>query len=146
MLQIKRSVWNLILLNLPRLPRVLIVEDDAETSALVASELDATQRYSAVAVPTLAAARQALDTASFVTDFDAIVLDVTLPDGDGRTLCAELRGQGVSLPIIILSGRDDEEDVVQALNGGADAYMRKPFHAAELLARLTVMLRDRTLS
>ena len=129
-----------------RLPRILIVEDDAEISAMVASELDATARYAAVAVPTLAAARHALLSATFDTDFDAIVLDIMLPDGDGRTLCMELRSQGNSLPIILLSGRDAEDDVVQGLEGGADAYMRKPFHAAELFARLTVMLRDRTLS
>jgi len=130
----------------PRLPRILIVEDDAEISALVAAELDATSRYAAVPVPTLAAARHALQSATFDTDYDAIVLDITLPDGDGRTLCTELRGEGVTLPIIILSGRDAVEDVVQCLDGGADAFMRKPFHAAELLARLTVMLRDRALS
>ena len=128
-----------------RLPRVLIVEDDAETSALVAAELDATRRYAAIAVPTLAAARHALDSATFDTDFDAIVLDITLPDGDGRVLCTELRGQGITLPIILLSGHDAEDDVVRGLASGADAYMRKPFHAAELFARLTVMLRDRTL-
>lgn len=129
----------------PRLPRILIVEDDAEISALVAAELDATTRYAAVPVPTLAAARHALQSATFDTDYDAIVLDITLPDGDGRTLCTELRGEGITLPIIILSGRDAVDDVVQCLDGGADAFMRKPFHAAELLARLTVMLRDRAL-
>ena len=134
------------LANPSRLPRILIVEDDPETSALVAAELDATSRYSAIAVATLAAARHALHSATFDTDFDAIVLDIILPDGDGRTLCTELRSQGNTLPIILLSGRDAEDDVVQGLEGGADAYMRKPFHAAELFARLTVMLRDRTLS
>ncbi len=133
------------MLNSPRLPRVLIVEDDAETSALVASELDATSRYAAFAVPTLAAARHALQSATFETNYDAIVLDITLPDGDGRILCTELRGAGNTLPIIILSGHDGADDVVQCLDGGADAYMRKPFHAAELFARLTVLLRDRAM-
>ena len=129
-----------------RLPRILVVEDDAEISALVAAELDATSRYAAVPVLTLAAARHALQSATFETDYDAIVLDITLPDGDGRVLCTELRGQGVTLPIIILSGHDAVDDVVQGLEGGADAYMRKPFHAAELLARLTVLLRDRAIA
>jgi len=131
--------------NPPRLPRILIVEDDAETSALVAAELDATSRYAAVVVPTLAAARQALRSATFDTDFDAIVLDIILPDGDGRALCTELRGEGNTLPITLLSGRDAEDDVVQGLEGVVDAHMRKPFHAAELFARLTIMLRDRAL-
>lgn len=74
------------MLSPSRLLRVLIVEDDAETSALVAAELDATRLYASIAVPTLAAARQALDLATFDTDFDAIVLDITLPGGDGHAL------------------------------------------------------------
>jgi DNA-binding response OmpR family regulator len=67
--------------------------------------------------------------------FDAIILDVGLPDGDGRDYCAELRCRGVKVPIIMLTGWDDESDVVRGLNAGANDYIAKPSRSAELLAR-----------
>ena len=73
--------------------------------------------------------------------FDAVILDVGLPDGDGRDLCASLRRQGMRMPIIILTGSDDEADVVRGLDSGANDYISKPFRLAELLARLRAQLR-----
>ncbi|MEJ1978460.1 MAG: response regulator transcription factor [Acetobacteraceae bacterium] len=73
--------------------------------------------------------------------FDAVILDVGLPDGDGRDLCAALRRQGMRMPIIMLTGSDDEADVVRGLDSGANDYISKPFRLAELLARLRAQLR-----
>ena len=73
--------------------------------------------------------------------FDAVILDVGLPDGDGRDLCARLRRHGVKVPIIMLTGSDDEIDVVRGLDSGANDYIAKPFRLAELLARLRAQLR-----
>lgn len=117
--------------------QILIVEDDADLAMALADQLGH-GGYRAVIVPTLAAARNALVDAP--GDFDLVLLDVSLPDGDGRTLCADLRRNGDTLPVIILSGLVEEDDVVQGLEDGADAYMRKPFHSAELMARLRRLL------
>ena len=73
--------------------------------------------------------------------FDAIILDVSLPDGDGRDLCASLRKQGLRMPIIMLTGSDEEADVVRGLESGANDYIAKPFRLNELLARLRAQLR-----
>ena len=73
--------------------------------------------------------------------YDALILDVSLPDGDGRDLCAQLRKQGQRMPIIMLTGSDDEADVVRGLDSGAHDYIAKPFRLAELLARLRAQLR-----
>ena len=73
--------------------------------------------------------------------YDALILDVGLPDGDGRDLCAQLRKQGQRMPIIMLTGSDDEADVVRWLDSGANDYIAKPFRLAELLARLRAQLR-----
>ena len=73
--------------------------------------------------------------------FVAMILDVGLPDGDGRDLCAQLRQRGVVMPILMLTGADAERDVVRGLDAGANDYIRKPFRAAELVARLRAQLR-----
>ncbi len=117
-------------------PQILIVEDDTYLSAELAEQVSG-GGYTATTVATLAEARNAL---SPPASFDLMLLDVGLPDGDGLTLCADLRRNGENLPVIILSGRTEEDDVVQGLENGADAYMRKPFHAAELMARLKRLL------
>ena len=73
--------------------------------------------------------------------FDAVILDVGLPDGDGRDLCSRLRKQGHRMPIIMLTGLDSETDVVKGLDCGANDYIAKPFKLAVLLARLRAQLR-----
>lgn len=74
--------------------------------------------------------------------FDLIVLDLGLPGRDGLEVLQDLRGQGVSIPVIILTARDDLEDKVSGLELGADDYMTKPFRFEELLARIRVRLRS----
>ncbi|MEO1095638.1 MAG: response regulator transcription factor [Cyanobacteria bacterium J06638_28] len=76
-------------------------------------------------------------------DFDLMILDLGLPGKDGLAVLRELRGQGDSLPVIVLTARDGIDDTVAALEGGANDYMTKPFRFEELLARIKVQLRDR---
>jgi DNA-binding response OmpR family regulator len=73
---------------------------------------------------------------------DALILDVSLPDGDGREFCGRLRRKGHKLPILMLTGSADEADVVSALDVGANDYIVKPFRLGELLARLRAQLRQ----
>ncbi len=73
--------------------------------------------------------------------FDAIILDIGLPDGDGRELCARLRKQGLRMPILMLTGADGEQDIVRGLDSGANDYIGKPFRVSELMARLRAQLR-----
>ena len=76
-------------------------------------------------------------------DFDLMILDLGLPGKDGIAVLKELRGQGESLPVIVLTARDGLDDTLMALDGGANDYMTKPFRFEELLARIKVQLRDR---
>lgn len=118
--------------------RVLVVDDDVELGVAIAEQLEAAGGFVVEAVTTLHAAEEAILTPT--SDVSAVLLDVQLPDGDGRELCARLRQHGVGLPVIMVSGLDHEDDVVQGLDLGADAYVRKPFAASELVARLRKLL------
>jgi DNA-binding response OmpR family regulator len=89
----------------------------------------------AVADAESAAARASADV------YDAIVIDVMLPDHDGFALCRRLRTRGIDTPILFLSGRHGLADRVKGLDGGADDYLAKPFAFEELLARLRAITR-----
>lgn len=116
--------------------RLLLVEDDAELASLVVRLL-AMQAMDVTHVATLAAAHAALAEQAF----DALVLDIMLPDGNGLDLCRELRRQHPALPLLMLSARGDTIDRVLGLETGADDYLAKPFDTAELTARLRSLLR-----
>lgn len=73
--------------------------------------------------------------------YDAIILDINLPEIDGLTLCHSLRARGKSLPIIMLTARDSLDNKLEGFNAGADDYLVKPFALAELCARLTALSR-----
>ncbi|PLZ26657.1 DNA-binding response regulator, partial [Fischerella thermalis WC559] len=79
-------------------------------------------------------------------EFDLLILDLGLPGKDGIEVIEDLRGQGESLPIIILTARDDIKDKITGLESGADDYVTKPFRFEELLARVRVRLRSSTVS
>lgn len=79
-------------------------------------------------------------------DFTLIILDLGLPDQDGLDLLESLRGQGVEIPIVILTARDDLNDKVAGFEGGADDYLTKPFRFEELLVRIKARLRGRSVS
>lgn len=116
--------------------RVLLVEDEARLAETLSRGL----RESAHAVDvagSLAEARRKLE----LEPYEAIVLDVNLPDGSGFTLAAELRRRQVSTPILLLTARDTVEDRVTGLDSGADDYLVKPFAFEELLARLRALQR-----
>lgn len=118
---------------------VLIVDDDRVLREELVTQLQHEGEFSASEASCLAEA-SALVSAQGAR-FDALILDVGLPDGDGRDLCADLRRQGQRMPIIMLTGSDDEADVVRGLDSGANDYIAKPFRLNELLARLRAQLR-----
>jgi DNA-binding response OmpR family regulator len=118
---------------------ILIVDDDDALRATLIEQLEVDGEFTAVEAPTIAAAGSKLEGAA--QHFDAVLLDVGLPDGDGRDFCADLRKRGMRMPIIMLTGSDDEADVVRGLDAGANDYVAKPFRIAELLARLRAQMR-----
>lgn len=116
---------------------ILVVEDDQAIARFLAASLSAAG-YQTYACETLAQAGQSLTQRRA----DLIVLDLGLPDGDGKTFLGALR-QHSDIPVIVLSARQAEEEKVICLDLGADDYLSKPFGAAELLARVRVALRRR---
>lgn len=116
--------------------RVLLVEDNLRLSALVRRGLES-EAFTVDGVGTIADAEAALDTAPY----DALVLDLGLPDGDGLDLLSDLRAQENHIPVLILTARDGVDDRVKGLNAGADDYLLKPFAVEELTARLRALLR-----
>ena len=118
---------------------ILIVDDDRALRDTLVEQLTLDGEFSATQAASVAEADAAI--ASQNARFDAILLDVSLPDGDGRDLCVKLRKQGVKVPIIMLTASDDEMDVVRGLDSGANDYISKPFRLAELLARVRAQLR-----
>jgi DNA-binding response OmpR family regulator len=118
---------------------ILIIDDDATLRETLVEQLEVDGEFAASEAGTISEA-EAMVTARDAR-FDALILDVTLPDGDGRDLCASLRKAGLRMPIIMLTGSDDEADVVRGLDAGANDYIAKPFRLAELLARLRAQVR-----
>ena len=116
--------------------KILVVEDERRVAHFVAQALQE-QSYTTRVVASCAAARDALAE----SPYDAIVLDLGLPDGDGLALLAEWRRHGFREPVLILSARDAVQDRIQGLNRGADDYLPKPFSVDEMLARLRSLLR-----
>lgn len=116
--------------------KILVVEDDRRLAQFIERAL-AEQAYTVRRVATCAAARDALAE----SPYDAIVLDLGLPDGDGLGLLGEWRAAGFAEPVLILSARDAVEDRIRGLNLGADDYLPKPFSVDELIARLRSLLR-----
>ncbi|MEM9249205.1 MAG: response regulator transcription factor [Pseudomonadota bacterium] len=118
--------------------RLLLLEDEPRIASFVQRGL-AAEGYDVTCVDTGAAA---LET-GLSGGYDLIVLDVMLPDMSGMHVCQELRAGGVSAPIMMLTARDANEDIVEGLGRGADDYLAKPFAFDVLLARLAALLRRR---
>ncbi len=117
---------------------LLLLDDDGDFRGLVADELRGAG-FQPVEAATVAEA-EAIALHGPVR-FEALVLDVNLPDGDGRDLCARLREAGLSVPVLMLTGRDGDDDVVRGLEAGAHDYVAKPVRPAVLIARLRTLLR-----
>ncbi|APX23103.1 MULTISPECIES: response regulator [Salipiger] len=116
--------------------RILIVEDDAMLSDGLQVGLRLAG-FSPEAVETCDDARHAMA----LDRFDALVLDLMLPDGSGLELLRELRGDGSDIPVLMRTARDRLDDRVAGLDAGADDYVGKPFELPELSARLRALVR-----
>ena len=111
---------------------ILTLDDDPALRAALAARLDEDGAFRTTGAATVAEAEALLGAPD--ARFDALILDEALPDGDGCELCARLRGRGCAAPILMLTGRDGEQDVVRGLDAGASDYVAKPFRpAAKLL-------------
>lgn len=116
--------------------KILIVEDDKDTAELVRSGLTSEMHTADIAPD---GAEGSFLARSY--EYDAIVLDYSLPKKDGLMVCKEVRSAGKTTPILFLSINDDTELKVSALNLGADDYLAKPFAFTELSARLRAVTR-----
>jgi two-component system, OmpR family, response regulator len=116
--------------------RLLVVDDAPKMSSLLRRAFV----EDGYAVDVEASGHEAVWRASEV-DFDAVILDVGLPDITGFDVCRELRGRGRWMPILMLTARDAVYDLVQGLDSGADDYVTKPFELDEIRARLRALIR-----
>lgn len=116
--------------------RLLVVEDDAFLREGLCEMLQK-EGYGVAAASTAQAALQLMAKSGC----DLVLLDVSLPDGDGFALCRQWREEGRQLPILFLTARDEEMDVVRGLDAGGDDYVTKPFRLQELLSRIRALLR-----
>jgi DNA-binding response OmpR family regulator len=116
--------------------RLLVVEDDHGLRDVLARGL----REEDYDVATAADGTSALRAAA-AGSFDALVLDIGLPDADGRDVCIALRGQGLDTPVLFLTARGNLTDRLSGFASGGDDYLAKPFAFPELLARLRALLR-----
>jgi DNA-binding response OmpR family regulator len=115
--------------------RVIVVEDDNDLRSLLSRGLTE-EGFAVTAVADGGSALSVVD-----NDADALVIDVGLPDGDGRDVCQALRARGWSAPVVFLTARDAITDRLAGFNAGGDDYLTKPFHFDELVARLRAVLR-----
>ena len=116
--------------------KILIVEDDNDLREITTHSLEK-ERYVVSQAPDYRTALQKIED----YDYDCILLDIMLPDGNGLDLLAELHALGKHTNVIILSAKDSLEDKVNGLDLGADDYFPKPFHLAELHARIKSLFR-----
>ncbi len=116
--------------------RILVVEDDVALAEVLRRGLTE-DGYATDVVGKLLDAYNFVD----VNDYDLVVLDRGLPDGDGRDLCASMRDRGDSTPVLMLTARDGLGEKVEGLDAGADDYLTKPFDYPELTARMRALLR-----
>ena len=119
--------------------KLLVIEDDADLREIIVRSLEK-ERYVVETAADCATARMKV----FVYEYDCLLLDIMLPDGSGLDILREMSARGRKCNVIILSAKDSIEDKVTGLDLGADDYLAKPFHLAELHARLkSVMRRSR---
>lgn len=116
--------------------RLLLVEDDPSLARVIERGL-IEEGHAVDHASTLADASEAVG----INDYDLVVLDLGLPDGDGAELCRDVRSSGSGTPILMLTARDGVSDRVRGLDAGADDYLTKPFAYPELAARVRALLR-----
>ena len=118
--------------------KILLIDDDASLRAVLVEQLELYDGFTTIQAATGA---EGLEIAKKQL-FDAILLDVALPDGDGRDICKLMRREGVRAPILMLTGADTDADTILGLDSGANDYVTKPFRINVLLARLRAHLRQ----
>lgn len=118
--------------------RILLVDDDQDLREALSEQLALTEDFN---VSEAGNGADAMDCVK-ETIFDLIILDVGLPDTDGRELCRLMRKQGVKSPILMLTGHDSDADTILGLDAGANDYVIKPFKFPVLLARIRAQLRQ----
>ncbi|MGA9379047.1 MAG: response regulator [Phormidium sp.] len=116
--------------------KILLVEDDLFTGDLLSATLK-THRY----IVELATDGQIALQLANVCNYDLIILDVQIPKLDGISVCRQLRSSGCTTPILILTAKDSNDDIITGLDAGADDYVAKPCEPAQLLARIRALLR-----
>ena len=115
--------------------KILLVEDDTALRGAL-EELLAREGYEVIKASNIRTAQDAMN-----SDIDLAMLDVGLPDGDGVSLCRQWRSEGVETPILFLTAKDEELDVVRGLDAGGNDFVTKPFRMQELLSRIRALLR-----
>lgn len=118
--------------------RILVVDDDEDLVEMLSEQLKLHEEFQ---VDTALSADEGLKVTKEAT-FDIILLDVGLPDMDGREVCRLMRRNGVRTPIIMLTGADTDADTILGLDAGANDYVTKPFKLGVLLARLRAHIRQ----
>src|SRR3979490_2699944 len=122
--------------------KILIVDDDAELRDALVEQLALHEEFESIAVETGAKGVQAAKAGQI----DLVIMDVGLPDVDGREAVRILRKNGFKAPIIMLTGHDTDSDTILGLESGANDYVTKPFRFAVLLARMRAQLRQHAAS
>ena len=121
-----------------KLNKILLVDDDDDLREALAEQLVATEDFDAFEAADGAAAMERVRE----EQYDLVILDVGLPDTDGRELCKRMRKAGVKCPILMLTGQDSDADMILGLDSGANDYVTKPFKFPVLLARIRAQLRQ----
>lgn len=121
-----------------QLKKILLVDDDDDLREALGEQLLMTEDFDVFEADSGTAALQKAKEALY----DLVILDVGLPDTDGRELCKLLRKQGVKCPILMLTGHDSDSDTILGLDAGANDYVTKPFRFPVLLARIRSQLRS----
>ena len=121
--------------------RILLIEDDRELGKALRNSLG-TEGYSVQTAASLSEARALLNNQAAGQGFDLYLLDLGLPDGDGKSFLELARKAGTA-PVIVISARPHDDSKIELLDAGADDYLVKPFSVGELLARIRVALRHR---
>jgi DNA-binding response OmpR family regulator len=121
-----------------QLNKILLVDDDEDLREALSEQLLMTEDFDVYEGSSGAEALEKIKQQSY----DLMVLDVGLPDTDGRELCGLIRKQGVKCPILMLTGHDTDSDTILGLDAGANDYITKPFKFPVLLARLRAQLRQ----
>lgn len=118
--------------------KILIVDDDEALRGSLIEQLELHEEFECAALPTAAAGLDHVRGAQV----DLVLLDVGLPDMDGREACRLMRKDGIKVPIIMLTGADTDADTILGLDAGANDYVTKPFRFGVLLARIRSQLRS----